>query len=389
MSFEVAQSFHAKGMYEESIPHILDGLKQAPTDAPGWTLLGSSLASVGRIDEGIAALARACTYDSLYPQAYCVMGGALIHAGRHLEAKPYLERALQIAPGFAKAAWNLAQVELMLENWERAFELYEWGKVAYCRPHHLPYSSWDGSVLKSDDILVLWGEQGLGDVLQFLRFVPAAVERAKCQIVLWVPADLVSLVAHSFPECAVMAQHVTGTLSVPWTKQASLLSLPFLLKIAPDEVPANWADPHEINDDMNGKTGLCWAGGPVHRNNNERNLPLELVKELEGKADWVKIGGNDGDELPFDMPVLPRRDFMALAGDLAGMEHVVSVDTSMIHLAGALGKPATLIGTIGGEWRWGLESRGTSNPWYPTTYVIRGRHDGGWRHSMDHLLRLL
>jgi hypothetical protein len=159
------------------------------------------------------------------------------------QAGQFLERSLAIAPGFSKAGWNLAQVLLWRQEWQRGFELYEYGRTTTNgRPNYFIHRPWDGSEIRGKTLL-LWAEQGFGDVLQFLRFAPYAKEISGANVTLLVQPALVDLVSAAFPWASVLASNPTQTVIQTWDYQAPLLSLPYIMGVGPGhpEIRADWA----------------------------------------------------------------------------------------------------------------------------------------------------
>lgn len=387
-NLDLGNALYRQGKYLEAIPLLEAAVQDDPKSAPAMTLLGSSLCSSGKMEEGINFLKRALIFDSLYPQAMAVLGGALIHTGKPLEAHYHLDRCLQIAPGFAKAHWNRAQTNLMLQNWQQGWIDYEWGKtISGCREVRFPFGFVDfNQPSKETDVLLLWCEQGIGDTIQFLRYVKHVEKVWNGRIAIQVQPDLVELVARQFPQHVVIATHETGTVPIEWTHQISLCSLPLALgfTVGPDAKPWMQVEPDPA---MKGKVGLCWSGSKTHANDANRSCPIELLKPLKGLADFVRVGGPFAEELPFEMETPVFLSFYETAQVVAGLDLLVTVDTSVAHIAGSLGVRTLLMAPKTGEWRWGYAGR--SNPWYQTVEVFRPGMDTGFAPIIDEIAEIL
>lgn len=314
--------------------------------------------------------------------------------GQHRQACEDLEAALAQSPGDARIEWNLALAELRLGRFEAGWHHYEarWRRdasLAALRPR--TGRPWTGEDCRGKTVL-LYGEQGLGDVLQFVRYAPLLAARG-ARVLLQVAAPLVTLLRR----CPGVAEVVaTGHAAPHFELHCALMSLPALLGTTgasiPEAVPYLSADTDRLahwrarlGARKGLRVGLVWAGNPRHENDRWRSVELEqLLAALDAPAQFVCLQRElrDGDrETLARWPQLlffgtELKDFDDTAALCELMDVVISVDTSVAHLAGALGKPLWLLLPQVPDWRWMLERE--DSPWYPTARLFRQHRTRDW-----------
>ena len=314
------------------------------------------------------------------------------------EAIAVYERLLAEDPNNAAAHWNRALALLvsgrLIEGWEE----YEWRwKLTECPPRTLPQPVWTGEPLGGQTLL-LHAEQGLGDTLQFVRYLPLL----EGKLILECQPPLCRLLADSFPALTVVA---SGDPLPAFDVHLPLLSLPRLCRTRLDGIPASV--PYLHAPDVPARpparpgtlaVGVVWGGDPTHRNDRRRSLgrdALEALLAIPQVTFFSLQKGNRGRELadaaPADRPVL---DLGPTIGDMADtaalirqLDLIVTVDTSVAHLAGALGRPVCILLPYSPDWRWLLERQ--DSPWYPTAKLFRQSVPDDWlgvvRSLADHL----
>jgi len=259
-----------------------------------------------------------------------------------------------------------------------------------------------------DKTLLLHTEQGAGDALHFVRFLPIAARRCQ-KLVLVCRADLIPVFA-TMPGIAEIRE--AGQLQVSeFDTYAPLLSLPHVLGVTLESIPAEvpYIDVAAIRRrkelstvpglaaSARRKVGIVWAGSPTHRNDRQRSCALrELVPVLQtpGIAFYSVQKGERSQELAQLPPEVQVRDLASSLhdfGDLAvildQLDLVITVDTSVAHMAGALGKPVWVLLSYVPDWRWGLE--GETTPWYPTMRLFRQARAGDWAEIMKRMAQEL
>lgn len=319
------------------------------------------------------------------------MACVLTRLGRHEEALGFAEQAHRIEPQAPGFAFNLAQNLLLLGRHREGLPLFE-SRLAFLPGHVFPKTSaaaWTGGPLAGKSLLV-WHEQGLGDSIQFCRFLPF-LSNLGASVSLRVPAPLAGLLRRALPAVTVFpdTEPVPGTdLHVP------LLSLPFFLNLEdPASVPSVWA-PLPRNPMPPRRIGICHAGNPRHPEDAQRSIPHMVFSELLGESKtWISLQAGDPQnaKLPASVQAFPagRGDFLDTEQILRTLDLVITVDTSVAHLSASMGIPTWILLPFSPDWRWGPS--GSRTPWYPGATLFRQPSPGDW-HSVlaqvaEHLAR--
>lgn len=356
-----------------------------PHDLDAATELAGAYQRLGRYDDALAIARRLADAHPHDPRALCTLGGTLREAGQAIASIATLEHGLTLAPGDSRLRYHLAHSYLLAGRLAEGFAAFEarFAILGIDRPGSAP--DWDGQAF-SGTVLV-YDEQGLGDVLQFLRFVPLAARRAR--IVLRVQPPLRRL-AERLPGVAAV---VAGDEALPpHDRRCAVCSLPLLLRMAAGPLPSEpylTADPTLVAAWQAVlaappvfRVGLAWSGRPGLEFDTLRSVPLDEFAAL-ASIPGVQFVSLEKDHPARDLapgvPVLDVRDRLADMMDTAALitalDLVIAVDSSRIHLAGGLGKPAWLLNRHAPDWRW-LLGREDSD-WYPSVRQFRqpGPHD--------------
>jgi Flp pilus assembly protein TadD len=373
-------------------------LKQAtrlrPDDVTAHNNLGLALADLGRFAEAEASYEQALRIAPAHAQAHANLGSAYKEQGWLDEAAACYEQALRLDPDSASTHWNLSLTWLQMGDYERGWREYEWRwkrKGAAMRPFRQPL--WDGSPLDGCTIL-LHSEQGLGDTIQFVRYA-ALVKQHGGRVVLECPSILLPLFA-SVPGVDQLVAE--GTELPKFDVHAPLMSLPRLLgttlTTVPADIPYLSPDPalvetwHQRLATTDGiKVGICWQGNPNHKWDRHRSVPLAQFAPLAALPGVRLISlqkAHGIDQLPASrLPITEFGDdldrsgaFMDTAALIRNLDLVITTDTAIAHLAGALGAPVWLLLSSIVDWRWLLKREDT--PWYPTMRVFRQHTLGDW-----------
>jgi tetratricopeptide (TPR) repeat protein len=318
------------------------------------------------------------------------------------QAVACLEHAVVLAPDNAEAHWNLANALLTAGEFERGFAEYEWRFRREGRgersPHGLgPMPRWRGEALEGKTLLLAL-EQGIGDVIHFVRFARRLAAQG-ATIVVECHDGLQSLIATA----PGVARTIAPGSPVKADYYLPLLSVPHLLGLTRDDIGADGAylrvperaAPFDLEGGL--KVGLVWRGNPQHENDQWRSVPLSLLAPLLDVPDvtfyslQVGVSAKDLEAAPWRTRVTdlaPRlTDFAATAAAVQALDIVISVDTAVAHLAGALGKPAWLLIAQGNDWRWLHEREDT--PWYPAMRLFRQRKHRNWQPAIKALAAAL
>ncbi len=314
------------------------------------------------------------------------------------QAVACLEHAVALAPASAEAHWNLANALLTSGDFKRGFTEYEWrfrregrGERANAAPR------WQGEPVAGKTVLLAL-EQGIGDVIHFVRFAGELANRG-ATVVVECHAGLRSLIATA----PGVAHAVAPGTQVAADFYLPLLSLPHVLGVSLDDVrplPAYLSVPpgapaFELEGRL--KVGLVWRGNPQHENDKWRSVPLSLfapLLDVPGVAFYSLQVGVAASELGQGSwreritDLAPRlADFAATAAAVNALDLVITVDTAVAHLAGALGKPVWLLIAQGNDWRW-LHGR-DDTPWYPAMRLFRQRKHRNWQPTIKLLTAAL
>ena len=331
--------------------------------------------------------------------AYRDLGFVLYGLGELSEAADCFHRLRGLQPDSAEATANLGLIHLLQGNLSAGWAEYEsrW-EVGVGDDRKLVQRRWRGEALGGDRIL-LYAEQGLGDTLQFVRYVPLVAARGG-QVVLEVQPALRGLLSGTDGASQVIGR---GETLPDFTWQCPLLSLPLALGTEMNSIPARvpyvYADPARVQawqQRLQGnarRIGLAWAGNPSHHRDRLRSIPLEQLVPL------LKVPGTTFYSLQFgagseqlkQLPAGARlidlgdelKNFADMAAMVSNLDLVISIDTSVAHLAGALGKPVWIMLNKGCDWRWFLDRE--DSPWYPTARLFRQATAGGWQEVVDRI----
>lgn len=361
--------------------------------------LGLVLREQGKPDEADASFREALRHDPGYANAHSNLGMMQAEAGKLDEAEASFRRAIQLNPNLAEAHYNLGQHQIRLGDFETGWEEHEWRlKVKEKVPSRRNYSgpSWDGSPLNGQTIL-LHAEQGFGDTIQFVRYSSLVRERGGT-VLLECHERLLPLLGR----CAEFDQLIAGGSPLPhFDAHAPLMSLPRILGTRLETIPAVvsylTADPvliehwrRELSALSGFKVGIVWQGNPRYAGDRLRSIPLEQFSPL-ARVEGVRLislqKGVGCEQLPafadrFSIIDLGNRldeisgPFMDTAAVMMTLDLVVTPDTAVAHLAGALGVPVWLALTSLPDPRWLLHRE--DSPWYPTMRLFRQRERGYW-----------
>jgi len=302
------------------------------------------------------------------------------------------EQLVREHPDEAEPHWNLGMGLLQHGRYAEGWREFEWRiDIPRFRNTHHTFAKprWTGERLDGKTIL-LYGEQGHGDTLQFLRYLPLVAERGG-RIALVVPPLLRGLLS-GLPHVAACVgladpkpefDTYASLMSLPHILEHYRIPPPLTLKI-PESGPVNPASTAKLN------VGLAWAGSPKQKRDHLRSIPLALWNRLsavEG-VDFTALqmgrpnpnAGNAGHTFHFVCDCVDFEDFAELAAVVAKLDLVIAVDTAVAHLAGSLGKPVWILLSNTMDWRWGLQ--GTSTDWYPNARLFRQTAPADWTQVM-------
>ena len=364
----------------------------------------------GRFDEALGAGRRAA---ALAPDdVHCFHNLGVLHYHR-LELDEAIaagERAIALDPDFAGAHFGIAEASLLRGDFARGWEEYEWRTKLASAPPLLPPTDrmqWDGAPLPDGRTLLLIADQGYGDVIQFARYVPWAAARCP-NLAIACSSELHSLIRQQ-PGVQTLFDH--WERAPDFAAYCPLSSLPRLadtrLDTIPTEIPYARADPAltavwaerlaALLPRGARRIGIVWAGRPTHHNDRNRSTALSMFRaltEIPGIAfvslqkgpSQAQIGGYWG-HAPLINLGPEIRDFGDTMAVLECLERVISVDTSVAHLTGAMGKAAWVLLPYAPDWRWLLDR--SDSPWYPALRLFRQGPDRRWEPVIEAVAQAL
>jgi Tetratricopeptide repeat len=391
-----------EGKHEAAVAQYVRALERKQDSAEICGNLGSSLHALGRLEEAAGCHRRAVELQPDYAPGYSNLGAVLELRGDFAGAAAHYARALELQPDYTGAMWNQALLQLLTGDFRAGLRNYErrWGLTV--PQHEFSQPQWMGEPLNGARIL-LHAEQGLGDTLQFLRYLPL-VQAAGGSVVLAVQSTVRRLVAE-LPGVAGVVSAGDAAPVVDW--QCPLLSLPLAFGTTIDTIPAQvpyLTVPEEalrkaatVEWPATGlRVGIVWAGRATHTKDRYRSIPLQLFEGLFGMEGVHFFSLQMG---PFSLQMGPEAAQLAAMesqvtdltqgiGDLADtaalMTHldlVLAVDTSVAHLAGALGKKVWVMLPLAPDWRWMLDRK--DSPWYPSMRLFRQTRFEDWETVLD------
>jgi tetratricopeptide (TPR) repeat protein len=403
---------------EEAAQFYRNALELKPHSSETWMNLGVLLTDLAQFDEAVRCIQESLRIRPDAHEAHDNLGATLFRQGKWDEALACYDRALKLQPYYAESHRNRAFVWLARGDFERGWPEFEWR--LNCR-RHVGYTPnrprWNGEELSAQTIL-LHAEQGLGDTIQFIRFVAEIRKRGAGQVVVICPQPLVRLIA-SFPGIDVLVGE--GSPIPSFDVHASLCSLPAILRITLANLPTRQAylSVDEVTrarwrailagalgeTGMNGgiKIGVVWQGNPKHRTDRFRSFQLSHLEPLAHVPGvrLISLQKDHGlDQLPeldgrFPVVTLANpterpeddRDLLDTAAIVSQLDMVVTPDSAVAHLAGSLGK-AVWVGLPSiAEWRWMIDRE--DSPWYPSMRLFRQNTPGDWPSVFERMANVL
>ena len=390
-AFVLGCALRHQGKTADATASLESATQLDPTHARAWLNLGNLLAEAGRAPEAETAYRSALAADPVFPEAHSGLGCVLSQSGRLDEALASFDRAISLRPNFAEAHWNQGFTLLLAGDLARGWEKYEWRK----RHDHfaatfptLTGQAWEGQPLAGRTLLI-YAEQGLGDTVQFARYAPVLAQHG-AKVVLACDPKLVPLLASVPGVAAAVAKNEKLPPYDFWVDQ---MSLPRILETRLENIPSPEAylsaTPSRVEAwrkslPVGFKVGLVWAGNPHHSNNARRSAPPEALIPLTATAGAtfisLQVGGAAIDAGRIGSSVIDvsdrLTDFQETAAAISCLDLIITVDTAVAHLAGALGKPVWTMLPHAPDWRWMCDR--TDTPWYNSMRLFRQSSPGDW-----------
>jgi tetratricopeptide (TPR) repeat protein len=354
------EAYRRSGNMDLALQRLRRALELDPQNAGAWCNYGSLCREIGRIDEAIAAYRKAVAQDGTHANAHYNLGLALLVNGN------------------------------FIEGWQE-YE-YRWKALPHLLQRKFTQPRWNGQTLAHRTLFVSF-EQGLGDILHFVRYLPIFV-RQGARVILECPRELQRLLGRlEGIQCVLPSDPAPSfdfhlpLLSVPsvlgTTEETIPREVPYLR--APSEISRMWRERLSEHAALR-RIGICWAGNPNHVNDRNRSCRLSVLAPLAcmgGVVFYSLQKGKAAEQCRYpiaNMKILDftaeLQDFADTAGLIENLDLVVTVDTAVAHLAGALGKPVWMLTPFDPDWRWLLHR--SDSPWYPTMKIIRQTSRRDW-----------
>ncbi len=357
--------------------------------------LGIAFFRKGDIDIALNYFRQAVERDPKNYLAHYNYALALAESGKVFEAISEYEISIKINPDYYSAYYNLSMLYLLTGNYEKGFELFEYRfKSDELKRKELPGKRWNGEVAK-DKTLYVYADQGFGDVIQFIRFLKIAKERVG-EIILEVQIELLGLLKNvDFIDRVVPTRPDFSPMS-KYDLQIPLMSLPYALKInkenIPIDIPYIFADKEKserwralLNTDKK-KIGIAWRGNPTFAKNHIRSTNVKFFKEIFEIKNTVffslqKDIFDREKEFLLENEVVNLseylKDFSDTAAIIDNLDLIITTDTVIPHLSGAMGKPVLLLLSKNHDWRWGMDE--SKSTWYPSITIFRQPQIDNWK----------
>ena len=390
----------AAHLLDEAFEHYHTALDLKPWNAEFQSNLGNIYQAQGKLDEAIACHRRALQLQPGFAKGHNNLAVALAVQGKIDEAIALYDRALELQPNYAQAQLNRAMLQLLQGDFVSGWRGYE-SRWEAKKQRTLEQPRWNGEPLNGARIL-LHAEQGLGDCIQFLRYLPMVVA-AGGSVVLEIPHRLHRLAAQ-LPGVAELI--ISGDPLPPFDCHCPLMSLPLAFATTLESIPAQTpylAIPPEALETAANlawpstglRVGLAWAGNPDFGKDLFRSFTLDRLEpllNLEGVHFFsLQMGAAEAQlastsaEITNLSPV--TGDLADTAAQMAQMDLIITVDTSIAHLAGALGRPVWVMLQLAPDWRWRME--GEDCAWYPSMRLFRQPKFGDWASVVEAVRKAL
>jgi Flp pilus assembly protein TadD len=380
--------------YDGAIECFKKALQINPSIYEAYVHLGNIFYERGQLQEAAINYQKALKLNPNCTGTSYNLGLVFQEMQNYDEAMFFYNKALGCDSQYTLAQYNIALLNLLLGNFETGLREYECRrKLSYHfqRFNHIP--AWNGGDMKGLTIL-LYAEQGFGDTIQFIRYAPLVAKRG-ATVVVEAQKELVPLIK-TVPGVRQVIER--GDHLPAFNMQCPLLSLPFYFETTSDKIPVSipyftidshhkekWRDRFTPMDSKL-RIGLVWSGGVKHKKNSRRSLLLEQLlrlSKLEGLIFYSLQKGHASDQVTHLLQGMQLidytediHDFTDTAAFIEHLDLIISVDTAVAHLAGALGKPVWTLLPYAPDWRWLLNRE--DSPWYPTMKLFRQPSPGDW-----------
>jgi Flp pilus assembly protein TadD len=395
--------------FKKAVFNFKHYIKLMPDDADAYYNLGNTYQALGLYEAAVESYQLAIMKNKGFVGALNNLALVLKAMGRIDEAVSHFREAVRLQPDLAEAHWNLSLALLVKGEFEEGWKEHEWrflrGKRSTIYPHRFGMPLWDGSSFTGERLFV-HSEQGFGDTLQFIRYIPM-VKRLGGTVVFETFEPLLGIV-RGLPGIDKLVEISPNRCHAESCDYyIPLMSLPKLFTIdiptIPSNIPYIIANPTKIEqwkNRINKKSfgvGIAWAGKPEHENDGNRSCHIEHFLTLAG-IPGVELYGLQKGDAARQIETLDRvkgiinfdhelKDFSETSAAIENLDLIIAVDTALVHLAGAMGKPVWTLLPYTPDWRWLMERE--DSPWYPTMRLFRQPACGDWGAVFDKIIEEL
>jgi tetratricopeptide (TPR) repeat protein len=392
--YNLADALSELGRSDEAIVAYCEAVRLRPNYTKALLNIAREYRNQERHAEAIDCYQQILRYEPGSTRALSRMGATLVNLGRYDEAIDYYRRSIRLDPKDAITRRSLGSLLLLLGQFDEGWAEYEYRwQCDDMKLPAIPIPYWDGRPLGGRNIVIV-GEQGLGDVLQFVRFAPILKEHGAAAVAVKCSSPAVKLLAAA---AGIDEAIAVGTMRLHCDCFMPLMSIPRLLGTNLETIPANvpylrvpadratrWANEFAQLDGL--KVGIAWQGNPEHVRDRQRSVPLTQFAPLAAVPGVSLVSlqkGHGSEQLATAPAAWQITDVGSRLTDLADaaaivrqLDLVVTVDTALAHLAGGLGVPVWLALAALPDWRWLLHR--DDSPWYPTARLFRQPTMGDW-----------
>lgn len=392
--------------YEQGFEQLKRALSLDPKNPPAYKNRATAFRELGLFDEALADFDTAISLNPNYAEAHNDRGVLLKYLNRIDESIASFDKALAVNPKFADAYFNKATALILTGSFSEGWALFEWRlRMSDVRKNYykFPQPAWRGGEYIQAKKLFIHSEQGFGDVVQFCRYLPK-IDSLGAEVIFEVPGALASLISSLKCPMTVVPK---GAELPKFDAYCPVMSLPYVFKTTLTTIPA--ANPYLFSDQQKTKIwqeklgdkkkfriGLVWSGSTEHTEDAYRSISLEeLLPLIDLPIEWHSL---HKEYRQHDLEVLRQniaiqqhqddlKDFSDTAALIECMDLVISVDTSVAHVAGAIGKPVWILLPFAPDYRWMLDIE--DSPWYPSARLFRQSASGDWRSVITAVIREL
>ncbi|MHB8578573.1 MAG: tetratricopeptide repeat protein [Ignavibacteriaceae bacterium] len=393
-SYNLGLLLQEKGKLNEAIKYYKVAIESNPNLHIAYYNLGNAYREMEKFSDAILYYLMAIDAKKDFSDAYYNLGVVYEHLFDFENALQIYEYALKYEPNHIYAHWNKSLLLLLKGDYKNGFEEFEWRILREKSVKRNFFKPKLTNLKIAGKKVYVYCEQGLGDTIQFVRFL-SDLKKLGCYLIFEVDPLLVILFSNlNFIDKLVPRLSLDEPI-VDYDYQISLLSLPKLFRTTVEKIPSytpylqtdknkvkHWNDKLAIEYL---KVGIAWAGNPNHSSDKKRSVSLKCFEKIAGinslKLFSLQIGeaSKEINEVNFDIKDLSSfgmNDFSDTAAVIANLDLVITVDTAVVHLAGAIGKETWLLLPYFPDWRWMLDRK--DSPWYPSIKLFRQPNPGDW-----------